>query len=88
MRITFNDAGFDELLTSAGAIALVKKPAEEMASRANADPSTTKPAHDEPYYQIEDGSDGHRARFRVYAAGARASQHEAKTNALQRALGG
>lgn len=88
MRIKFNDAGFNELLTSAAANALLDEHAESMAERANAVPSTTDPAHTEPYYEIQDGSDGKRARRRIYADGGRAMAHEAKTQALQRALGG
>lgn len=88
MRIQFNDAGFRELLTGDYAKSLVKKEAEQLEERANAVPSTTSPAHDKPYYVSEDGSDGERARYRVRADGARAMRHEAKTNALQKALGG
>jgi hypothetical protein len=88
MKITFNDAGFNELLTGAYAQGLLDEHTVPMAERANAVPSTTEPAHDKPYYEIDDTSDGKRARRRIYAAGARASAHEAKTNALQRALGG
>ena len=62
--------------------------ADRLADRANAVASTTDPAATEPYYEVEDGSDNKRARRRVRAAGARAMKHEAKTNALQKALGG
>lgn len=86
MRISFNSKGFDELLTSAGAHALVTSHADDMAGRANAVPSTTAPAATEPYYEIEDGSDAHRARVRIVTASPRAAAHEAKTHALQRNL--
>ena len=88
MRITFNQSGFDELLTGSFAQGLMDDEADRLAGRANAVPSTTDPAVTEPYYEVEDGSDNKRARRRVRAAGARAMKHEAKTNALQKALGG
>lgn len=88
MRIKFHDAGFDALLTGSFAQGLVDEHADPMAERANAVPSTTQPAHDKPYYVVEDGSDNKRARRRIRADGARAMRHEAKTNALQKALGG
>ena len=88
MRITFNQSGFDELLTGSFAQGLVDDEADRLAGRANAVASTTDPAATEPYYEVEDGSDNKRARRRVRAAGARAAKHEAKTNALQKALGG
>lgn len=88
MRIKFHDAGFDQLLTGSFAQSLVDDAANEIAEKANAVPSTTDPAATEPYYEVEDGSDNKRARRRVRAAGARAMKHEAKTNALQKALGG
>ncbi|MGB3480853.1 MAG: hypothetical protein WBB07_01385 [Mycobacterium sp.] len=84
MRIEFNAAGFRELLTSAGAQSLVDKHADALAGRANAVPSTTSPAATEPCYEVEDGSDGDRARRRVKTTGTRAARHEAKTQALQR----
>lgn len=87
MRIQFNEAGFRELLTGSYADSLAKKEADELAERANAVPSTTDPAATEPYYEVQDGSDAERARYRVRAAGRRAMRHEAKTNALQKALG-
>lgn len=88
MRITFNQSGFDELLTGSFAQGLVDDEADRLAGRANAVALTTDPAATEPYYEVEDGSDNTRARRRVRAAGARAMKHEAKTNALQKALGG
>lgn len=88
MRIKFNEAGFDQLLTSAGAQALVEAQAQQVADRANRSPSTTDPATDEPYYEVEDGSDEKRARRRVKTASVRAIRHEAKTQALQRAING
>lgn len=86
VRIEFNSSGFDELLTSAGADALVKKHADETAERANAVPSTTTPAATEPYYKVYEAGDRHRARHRVVTASGRAIAHEAKTNALQRSI--
>lgn len=86
VRIKFNEAGFRELLTSAGAGALLDEHAEPMAAKANAIASTTEPAATEPYYEVEDGSDGKRARRRVRTTGERAAKHEAKTQALHKAL--
>lgn len=86
MRIKFNQSAFRELRTSAGAKSLVKGYADEMAAQANAVPSTTEPAATEPYYEVQDGTDEERARYRVRTASARAAKHEAKTQALQRAL--
>lgn len=86
VRIQFNEAGFRELLTGAGAQGLVEEQADRMAAGANAVPSTTQPAHTGPYYQVEDGSDGDRARRRVVTTDARAAAHEAKTHALLRQL--
>ena len=88
MKVTFHQDGFDELLTGSYANSLLDKEAEPMLDRANDVSSTTDPAATEPYYEMEDGSDGKRARRRIRAAGARAMRHEAKTNALQKALGG
>lgn len=84
VRITFRSAGFRELLTSAAAKALLTKQASEIAIAANAVPSTTEPAATEPYYRVEDASDGKRARVRIVTANSRAARHEAKTLALQR----
>lgn len=86
MDIKFNNAGFRELLTSAASESLVDKHAQELAAEANAVPSTTSPAHDKPYYAVTKASDSKRARRRVQADGARAMAHEAKTQALLRAL--
>ncbi len=86
VRIEFNSRGFDELKTSPGADAVVKKHADELAARANAVPSTTEPAATEPYYTAYEAGDQHRARYRVVTSGIRAIAHEAKTNALQRSL--
>jgi hypothetical protein len=86
VRIKFNSKGFNELLTSAGAHALLNPHADEMAVKANAVPSTTQPAATEPYYEVQDGSDEKRARYRVRTTGDRAEKHEAKTQALQKSL--
>lgn len=86
VRVKFSEAGFRALLTGAGSQGLVEEHAERVAAAANAVPSTTSPAHDQPYYKIEDGSDAKRARRRVVSDGARAAVHEAKTQALLRAL--
>lgn len=85
-RLEFHDEGFRELRTSAAAKSLLKEAADEMASRANAISSTTEPAAEEPYYEVQDGSDEERARYRVRTTGIRAAKHEAKTQALQKAL--
>lgn len=50
MKVKFNEAGFRELLTGAAAQGLVEGQAQRMAAGANAVPSTTKPAHQGPYY--------------------------------------
>lgn len=86
MRIEWNDAGFDQLLTSSAAQALVDQHAEALADRANAVASTTSPEATEPYYEVVDGSDEHRARRWVRTTGARAARHEAKTHALQQGM--
>jgi len=87
IRIEFHEAGFRELLTSAGAKALVRGYAEDMAAKANAVPSTTSPAATEPYYEVkEDEADGDRARYRVRTMSDRAAKHEMKTQALQKAI--
>lgn len=88
MRIEFHQAGLNELLTSSAAKSLLHEQADAMLERANAVPSTTDPANAEPYYEVEDGSDGKRARLRIHPTSARAAKHEAKTQALQKALGG
>lgn len=87
MRITFNDAGFRQLRTSAAATAMLKGHADRIAEAANAVPSTTSPAATEPYYEVHDGSDAKRSRFRVVTANRRAVGHEAKTQALLKGLG-
>lgn len=86
MRIKFNNNSFRELRTSAATKGLVRGHADEMAGRANAVPSTTQPANTEPYYEVEDGTDTERARYRVHTASARAARHEAKTQALQKSI--
>jgi len=88
VRITFNDNGFRELLTSAATTAMLKGHADRVCRAANAVPSTTVPAATEPYYEVQEASDSDRARFRVRAAGRRAVRHEAKTQALLKGLGG
>lgn len=91
VRIKFNEAGFRELLTSAGAYSLLEPHAERMKTEANAVPSTTEPAATEPYYEIHKGgygSNDDRARVQVQTTSDRAAKHEAKTGALQAALGG
>ncbi|MCV7080276.1 hypothetical protein [Mycolicibacterium insubricum] len=65
MDITFNNAGFRELLTGPIAQHAVETNARAVAGRANSVPSTTSPAHDKPYYVVKDGSDNKRARRRV-----------------------
>lgn len=86
VRIKFNEAGFRALLTGSGAQGLVEEQAVRVAAAANSAPSTTSPAHDRPYYTVEDGSDSDRARRRVVTDGARAAAHEAKTQALLRGI--
>lgn len=85
-RLEFHDAGFRELRTSSAAKGLLKELADEMAAKANAVPSTTEPAATEPYYEVQDGTDSERARYRVRTTGDRAAKHEAKTQALHKAL--
>lgn len=87
MRIAFHSSGFRDLLTSAGAQELVQEQADKIAVRANATPSTTSPAHTEPYYEVA-AEAVKRARAFVQTAGARAIVHEQKTGALTKALGG
>lgn len=86
MDIKFNPAGFQELLTSAGANALLDEHADQITERANEVPSTTSPAATEPYYKAYEASDSKRARRRIVTVGRRAIQHEAITNALQRSI--
>jgi hypothetical protein len=85
-RFKVNDDAFAKLRTSAAAKALVRKEAEEIAARANAVASTTEPAADEPYYKTWDATDEERARYRVATTGLRSARHEAKTQALQKAI--
>lgn len=85
-QIDFHDDGFRELLNSDGVQALVNLYAHRIAAGANSMPSTTAPAHDQPYYKVEDPADGDRARRRVVSDGARAAAHEVKTHALLRQL--
>ncbi|MCB1287420.1 MAG: hypothetical protein KDB47_06935 [Mycobacterium sp.] len=85
-RIVFNPAGFRELLTSPEVTGMLKEHADSLAERANAVPSTTSPAANEPYYHVYEASDEQRARFRVASRGLRAARHEAKTQALQKGL--
>lgn len=86
VRIKINEAGFRELLTGAAAQGLLDEVAESVADKANSVASTTSPPYDEPYYEITDGSDEERARRRIIGTGARAMAHEAKTQALLRAI--
>lgn len=94
VRIDFHEDGFRELLNSDGVQAVVNYHAHTIAGSANAVPSTTEPAHDQPYYEVEDPAEvllpiafnGDRARRRVVSDGARAAAHEAKTHALLRAI--
>ena len=81
-----NDAGFDALRTSAGAKALLKRHADDIEAAANAIAPTTDTPLEDPYYKTYDGTDEHRARYRVVTTSIRASRHEAKTFALERAL--
>jgi hypothetical protein len=86
MKIRFNNKGFDELRTSAGAQALVKQHADRIEAAANAIPSTTTPAATEPYYESHEAGDEHRARYRIATTGIRAYRHDVKTQALLRSL--
>lgn len=84
VKLKFNYAGFDALRLSAKP--LVDEAAEKILAAANSSPSTTDPAVTYPYYQLHDASDEHRARARVATTTDRARKHEAKTQALQKAL--
>jgi hypothetical protein len=84
VRVEFHSRGFQQLLTSPETNAVVRGHADDMAERANAVPSTTQPATSEPYYEVQDGTDEKRARYRVRTASERAAKHEARTQALQR----
>jgi hypothetical protein len=85
MKFRRNDAGFDQLRTSAATDAWAKSKAETMAELANAVPSTTDPAATEPYYEVVEWGDEHRAKYLVRATSPRARRHETKTQALLRA---
>jgi hypothetical protein len=89
MRIQFHEAGFRELLTSGPVKALVEKEADKIAEKANAVASTTDPAAEDPYYEVQDGTTD-RARYRVATAQGpqlkRNVRHEAKTQALQKSI--
>lgn len=90
MRIQFNRAGFRELRTSAAAEALLDPHAERIADSANGIASTTDPAATDPYYEVQEASDGERARRRVATAQGeqlrRNVRHEAKTQALEKSV--
>lgn len=86
VRIKFNEAGFRELMTSLAMQQRLDEHAKWIAAGANRVPSTTRPPHEGPYYEVENGSDGDRARRRVVTTDARAAAHEAKTHALLRQL--
>ena len=86
IKFVANDAGFAALRTSPSSDYLVKVKAQAITRAANAVPSTTDPATDEPYYEMHDAGDAERARYRVATTSIRASRHEAKTFALQRAM--
>lgn len=86
IRFKRNDAGFNELRTRPAVDAWAKQEAEQLAAAANAIPSTTSPAATEPYYEVVESGTEKRARYTVKTTGARASKHEAKTDALLRGL--
>ena len=86
MRFDPNYAGFSAIRKQVQFANMAKAKAESIAAAANAIPSTTDPATDEPYYEVFEAGDGSRARYRVATASLRAQRHEAKTQALQRAL--
>jgi hypothetical protein len=86
IRFKANNAGFNELRTSAGAKAVLKRHADDVEAAANAIAPTTDIPLEDPYYKVYDGSDEKRARYRVATTSIRASRHEAKTFALERAL--
>lgn len=79
-RIVMNEAVLESL-----AAAAVEKAADGVAERANAVPSTTSPAATEPYYEAHEDNQ-HEGQFVVWTANPRAMRHEAKTDALLRAL--
>lgn len=86
VRIQINHAGFQELLTGDAAQSILDEPAKRIVDKANAVPSTTSPAYDQPYYEVTDASDAERARRRIIGTGARSMAHEAKTQALLKAI--
>jgi hypothetical protein len=86
VKFVRNDAGFDQLRLSAGSQALVREAAEKVEAAANAIPSTTSPAAEEPYYSSREDNTPSRARYLVGTTGIRASRHEARTKALLRGM--
>jgi len=86
MMFERNDAGFNAIRKQAQFANMAKSKAEAIAAAANAIPSTTDPATEEPYYEVFEAGDGARARYRVATASLRAQRHEMRTQALQRAL--
>ena len=86
VELKFHSDGFQELLTSDYAKAQLDKQARRIAAAANAVPSTTTPAHDEPYYRTEDASNSQRARVQIKTTGPRSVRHEHLTQALLRSL--
>ncbi len=85
-RFKANRAGFNELRNDPTYKAMLKRHADAIEAAANAIPPTTDTPLEEPYYKTYDGSDKKRARYRVVTTSIRASRHEAKTFALERAL--
>lgn len=81
-----NTAGFNELRNDPTYKAILKRHADAIEAAANAIAPTTDTPLEEPYYKVYDGSDEKRARYRVVTTSIRASRHEAKTFALERAL--
>ena len=86
IKFEWNDAGFAELRTSAGAKALIQKHAKKVADAANAIPPTTDEPHDGDYFAAHDASDAKRARARVTTTDVRSMRHEARTQALEKGL--
>jgi hypothetical protein len=86
MRIEFNHEAFAELRTTGAGPRQARALAREICAKANQSASTTEPEADEPYYEVQDGSDDERARYRIRATSQRAVRHEAKTQALQKAM--
>jgi hypothetical protein len=83
MMFERNDAGFNAIRKAAEFDSWAKREAEAIAAAANAIPSTTDPATDEPYYEVFEAGDGSRARYRVATTSLRAQRHEARTLALE-----